>query len=112
MKRYFHATQIPNVTPILNEGLKPMFGEIYMADSEDSAVKWMGFRMAGKPFAVIEVELNEKKVTLGGDHSPIMQEIFKCGDSFVYEKVIPPSKIKNINYFQQLQKPQHQSFCL
>lgn len=101
MKRYFHATPAENVPSIRKEGLKPMFGEIYMADSEENAVRWMGFRMGGKPFAVIEVEVNEKKVTLGGDHSPLMQKIFKCGDSFVYDKVIPPSSIKKIYHYQE-----------
>jgi len=102
-KRFFHATRITNITSILEQGILPKFGEIYLTDSLDSALRWMGFRfqaMGDNTMAIVEVEVNEKKLVTGTDHSPLMQKIFGCGKSLVSHEVIKPSQIIKVHYYQ------------
>ena len=44
--RLYHATRTANIPSIQEKGLLPMFGEIYLTDSIESAHRWMGFRFA------------------------------------------------------------------
>lgn len=102
LKRYFHATRIQNVESIKREGLIPKFGEVYLTDSLDSALKWMGFRfqaMGDELMAIIEVEANPNSLVEGTDHSPLMQKLFGCGKSLVSHQKIPKSRIKKIHYY-------------
>ena len=102
MARYFHATRVANVGAIKKEGLKPVWDFVYLTDSLDSALRWMGFRIkaAGdNVMAVIEVEAEEKDLQEGMDHSPLMQQIFGCGRSLISEKRIPKSRIKKVHYY-------------
>lgn len=102
-KRFFHATTIMNAYSIKEEGLKPLFGEVYLTDSIESACRWMGFRLkaAGETvMAVIEVEADESKLIEGTDHSPEMVKIFGVGKSLVSEKRIPKSRVKRVHYFR------------
>jgi hypothetical protein len=103
MPRYFHATRVQNVPAIKREGLRPIWDYVYLTDSLESAVNWMGFRFRaqGEPLmAVIEVELDPKTLSEGMDHSPLMQTIFGAGASLISENKISKSKIKEIHYFQ------------
>jgi hypothetical protein len=68
----------------------------------------MGFRLAamGEPqMIVVEVEVEEKGLVEGCDHSPLMVQIFGVGKSLVSPKTIPPSKIKEIHYYQLNEPP-------
>jgi hypothetical protein len=101
--RLFHATAIENVQSIKEKGLLPKFGEVYLADSVESACRWMGFRFAAQgidTFAVIEAEVDKTKLVEGTDHSPMMVQLFGVGRSLVSEKRIPKSRIKKIHYFK------------
>lgn len=102
MARYFHATRMANVDSIRKEGLKPVWDFVYLTDSKESALRWMGFRakaMGDRVLAVVEVEANPKSLQEGSDHSPLMQMIFGAGRSLISEKRIPKSRIKRIHYF-------------
>lgn len=102
LSRFYHATRLANVMSIQETGLKPLFGEVYLTDSIESACRWMGFRfeaMGDNTFAVVEVEADPNKLEDGTDHSPIMQSMFGAGKSLVSNKRIPKSRIKKIHYF-------------
>jgi hypothetical protein len=105
--RAYHATSANNIPSILEEGLKSMWEGVYLTDSEESACRWMGFRLAavGEPvMAVIEVEVNEYDTVEGMDHSPLMEQIFGVGKSILHPKSIKPEKIINVNYYRLNQK--------
>lgn len=101
--RLFHATRTSNIPSIQEKGLLPMFGEVYLTDSIESAHRWMGFRFAAmgeKTFSVVEVEVDEKSLIEGTDHSPLMVALFGVGKSLVSEKRIPKSRIRKIHHFK------------
>lgn len=103
MARFFHATRLEYVSEIKQEGLKPIWDYIYLTDSLQSAINWMGFRfqiMGDSGVAVIEVEADPRTLGEGQDHHPIMQHIFGAGNSYISEKRIPKSRIKKIHYFK------------
>lgn len=54
--------------------------------------------------AVIEVEVEEDKLSEGIDHSPMMQQLFGCGESIVHEGDIPVDQIKDIHYYGKAEK--------
>ena len=101
--RLFHATSAKNAESIKEKGLLSKWEGVYLTDSAESATRWMGFRLAamGEPLMiVVEVEVEEKTLVEGCDHSPIMVQLFGVGKSLVSPKSIPPSKIKEIHYYQ------------
>lgn len=101
-KTLYHGTDYRNLGSILGEGLRTsMEGGVYLTDSADSAMRWTAMKiqaMGGKKVLVVEVKVEEDKLVLGADHSPIFQEIFKCGESYVYQDKIPTEMITN--YFK------------
>ena len=102
MSRFFHATAIKNIDSIKKEGLKPIWDYVYLTDSLESATRWMGFRFKAQgesTFAVIEIEFDPKKLKPGMDHSPIMQQLFGCGESLTYDKTIPSKNIIEIHLY-------------
>jgi len=101
--RLYHATSIENVASIKEQGLKVFWEGVYLTDSIDSALRWMGFRMRamGKEnIAVIEVEVDESKLEEGTDHSPFMVQFFGVGKSLLSSKPIPKSRIKKVHYYK------------
>ncbi len=101
--RLFHATSAKNAESIREKGLLSKWEGVYLTDTAESATRWMGFRLAamGEPLMiVVEVEVEEKSLVEGCDHSPIMVQLFGVGKSLVSPKSIPPSKIKEIHYYQ------------
>jgi hypothetical protein len=101
MKAY-HATKISNISSIREKGLLPVFDFVYLTDSIDSALRWMGFRFSAlgeNDIAIIEVEVNESDLSEGYDHSPLMVEIFGVGKSLISETSIPPDKITDVHYY-------------
>ena len=101
--RLYHATSIENVASIREQGLKVFWEGVYLTDSIDSALRWMGFRMRamGKEnIAVIEVEVDESKLEEGTDHSPFMVQFFGVGKSLLSSKPIPKSRIKKVHYYK------------
>ena len=93
--RMFHATNPENVASIMKEGLKPHFGELYLSDSVEGAVRWkIADVLAGNQISVIEVEVPKKLLREGADHSPTMQTQFKAGTSFTIAGGVAPWKIK------------------
>lgn len=103
--RLFHGTNIDNVTSIKKSGLIAKFEGVYLTDSIDSAIRWTGIKlMHSSPFmAVIEVEVDEKKLEEGVDHSPAMVDLFGVGKSLVSPRSIPKSRIKRVHYFELTQ---------
>jgi hypothetical protein len=55
--------------------------------------------MGEDQLAVIEVLVDESKLSPGVDHSPMMQALFGCGDSILHEGDIPTNQILNVIYF-------------
>jgi hypothetical protein len=101
--RAFHATSFKNTSSILEEGIKSRFDGVYLTDSEESALRWMGFRykaMGEDLIAVIEVEVNEDEIVEGMDHSPIMEKLFGVGKSLLSPNSIPPDNIINYNVYE------------
>jgi hypothetical protein len=102
MHKFYHATAIENIPSIMEKGILPKFGEVYLTDSIESATRWMGFRLVGqtKIMAVIEVKAKEETLVEGTDHSPLMVQLFGVGKSLVSHKRIPKSRIGKIHYFK------------
>jgi len=101
--RAYHATSVSNVDSIEENGLVIKWDYVYLTDSIDSALKWMGFRLKATgedKVAVIEVEVDESKLGEGMDHSPMMVTLFGVGKSWVSEEPIPASAIKEVHLFK------------
>ena len=100
--RLFHATAVENVDSILEKGLLSKWEGVYLTDSAESAARWMGFRFAAMgldQFAVIEVEISDRNLVEGTDHSSIMHTWFGVGKSILSLKSIPSSAIQEVHYF-------------
>ncbi len=102
--KLFHATSTKNIDSIMAEGLKTRWEGIYFTDSAESACRWIGFRLAAvgeDTVAVVEVDIPKGWVIEGSDHSPLMQQIFGCGESFLCtKKRVPQTRIKEVHYFK------------
>ena len=101
--RLFHATSAKNAESIREKGLLSKWEGVYLTDSAESASRWMGFRLAAMGeslMIVVEVEVEEETLVEGTDHSPLMVQLFGVGKSLVSPESIPPSKIKDIHYYQ------------
>jgi len=101
--KLYHGTYIENAESIREQGLLSRFEGVYLTDSLESAVRWVGIRMAAKEqntMAVIEVDIDETNLEEGMDHSPMMVELFGVGKSLVSIDPIPPEKITDIHYIQ------------
>jgi hypothetical protein len=97
--KLYHATLVKNIASIKEKGLLKMWEGVYLTDSKESAIRWMGFRlkaMGEDEVAIIEVNIPLKNLDEGMDHSPLMELIFGVGKSLVSPESIPASKIKNI----------------
>jgi hypothetical protein len=101
--RLYHATSIENVASIKEQGLKAFWEGVYLTDSIDSALRWIGFRltaMGKSEIAVIEVEVDGSKLEEGTDHSPFMVQFFGVGKSLLSQKSIPKSRVKRVHYYK------------
>jgi hypothetical protein len=100
--RAFHATSTKNVPSIKKDGLINKWDYVYLTDSIDSALRWIGFRLQAngeKTIAVIEVEVDETKLEEGMDHSPMMVQLFGVGKSWTSSEPIPASAIKEVHIY-------------
>lgn len=99
----YHATSAKNVRNIKKKGLLSQWEGVYLTDSEESAARWIGFRLSAMgeaKMAVIKVEVEETKTEPGLDHSPIMEKLFGVGKSILHPDAIPPSQILDIAYYK------------
>jgi len=62
---------------------------VYLSDSIAGAALWKAVQMQNQTVAVVEVEVDERAIREGEDHSPEMQARFGAGKSFVSTKNIP-----------------------
>ena len=95
----YHATSIKNIKSIKKKGLLSMWEGVYLTNSKESAIRWIGFRLrcvGEEEIAIIEVDVSPNSVVEGNDHSPLMESIFGVGKSLLSPKSIPPSKIISI----------------
>jgi len=100
--RLFHATSAKHEQSIREKGLISRWEGVYLTDSADSAARWIGFRLAAMGEArmiVVEVEVSEKNLVEGEDHSPLMEKLFGVGKSLLHRRPIPASAIKEIHYY-------------
>jgi|688.fasta_scaffold1161195_1 hypothetical protein len=100
--RAFHATSIKNVDSIERDGLVIKWDYVYLTDSIDSALRWIGFRLQATgedTIAVIEVEVEESKLEEGMDHSPMMVQLFGVGKSWTSSEPIPATSIKEVHLY-------------
>ena len=101
--RAFHGTSVKNVDSIREKGLIAKYDGVYLTDSEESALRWTGFRLRAmdeSKIAVVEVEVDEEDLEEGVDHSPMMVQMFGVGKSLVSLESIPPEKIINVNLYE------------
>ncbi len=103
-KTLYHGTSIKNVESILETGLKKSIFEqaVYLTESAESAARWTGFKlqtMGEETLAVIEVTVDEDRLSPGCDHSPLMQSMFGAGESILHEGDITPEEIIRVIYF-------------
>ncbi len=101
--RLFHGTSIRNVDSIKSTGLTSKFEGVYLTDSLESAIRWIGFRLritGEEEMAVVEVDVDETKLEEGTDHSPLMVMMFGVGRSLLSVKPIPKSRVKKVHYFK------------
>jgi hypothetical protein len=103
-KTLYHGTSVKNVDSILETGLKQSVFEqaVYLTESAESAARWTGFKLSAMgedTLAVIEVIVDEDRLSPGMDHSPLMQSMFGAGESILHEGDIKPSDILNVIYF-------------
>lgn len=96
--RLFHATKIENVPGILKDGLKKHLDGIYLSDSIEGAALWKAVQMQNQTVAVVEVEVDERAIREGEDHSPEMQAVIGAGKSFVSTKKIPSKSVIQIHF--------------
>jgi hypothetical protein len=95
----YHATRFENLGSILEKGLVSKWEGVYLTDSRESAVRWMGWRFQAeglKEMLIVEVKVNEKDLEDGIDHSPLMVKLFGVGKSLVHPEGITPDKITNL----------------
>lgn len=85
-KTFYHATKYENLKSIMEHGLHSRFGEIYFSSNASSAVNWVGMGKTGL-YAVIEVQLDERRYKPGQDHAPIMEYMFP-GEVIVVNKPV------------------------
>jgi hypothetical protein len=100
--RAFHATSATNVPSIKKDGLIIKWDYVYLTDSIDSALRWIGFRLQASGedmIAVIEVEIDESKLEEGMDHSPMMVSLFGVGKSWTSSEPIPATSIKEVHLY-------------
>lgn len=102
--KLYHGTDYRNLGSILHKGLlKSIFeGGVYLTDTAESAVAWTAMRvvgMGGSQVLVCEVEVDENNLQLGCDHSPLMQRLFGCGESYVHKGDIPKECILNYTVY-------------
>jgi hypothetical protein len=99
----FHATSAKHEQSILEKGLLSKWEGVYLTDSAESAARWIGFRLRAQGedrMIVVEVEVNNKDLVEGCDHSPLMVQIFGVGKSLLHEKPVPPDAIKRIHHYE------------
>lgn len=97
--KLYHATFVKNIDSIKSKGLLQMWEGVYLTDSKESAIRWMGFRlkaMGETQIAIVEVNISKRGLQEGMDHSPLMELIFGVGKSLLSPKSIPPTKITKI----------------
>jgi hypothetical protein len=97
--RLFHATNLENVPDILKCGLKKSMDGVYLSNSIKGAAKWKAAFVKKKlEVAVVEVEVDGRKIREGFDHSSLMQKRFGAGKSFLSLKSIPATSVKKFHF--------------
>lgn len=98
MAIYYHATFEENIPSILEKGLLPFFGGVYLTDSIQAACnwKWISAIATGRDkIAVIAVDVDESKLEPGKTHAPIMEQM-SGGKSLVHREGVSPDKIVDV----------------
>ena len=101
-RKLYHGTSVKNVEGILSEGISKFWEGVYLTDSAESAARWCGFKlkaMGENQVAVIEVEVDESKLTDGCDHSDMMVKLFGVGAALLHEGAVPLDQVKNVIYY-------------
>ena len=103
MPMYYHATPTENLDPILREGIRSNFGEVYASLDPEIARRWISMTRRDSPqVSVIPFWRDEgdPRMTPGADHSPVMLSMLgfdpnEVGEqaSFVSSEPIPPQDI-------------------
>tara|TARA_R110000765_G_scaffold422281_1_gene529212 strand:- start:2308 stop:2769 length:462 start_codon:yes stop_codon:yes gene_type:complete len=96
---YYHATPEENVMPILQEGIKPSFGEVYASKDPELARRWVSFTNRQSPkIGVIPFWRDEgdSRIKPGTDHSRTLVDMLMGpdykgheGGSVVSQEAIP-----------------------
>lgn len=92
--KLYHATNLENLSDILDEGLKPSFGVIYFAESYEKALAFLALRSID--VVVFEVEVDIEQCTESFDHNESMFcRLFHFDNcrAWTYDKPIAPEDI-------------------
>ena len=98
MATFYHATFEENIPSILEKGLLPFFGGVYLTDSIQAACNWKwisAIAMGRDRIAVVAVDVDESQLEPGRTHAPIMEQI-SGGKSLVHREGISPDKIVDV----------------
>lgn len=84
IKKYYHATSEECAKSIVRDGkIKCNYGEIFLAETIDDALKFLFFRQLDK-VVIFEVELDENKVVESFDHNAAF---FGCRAWMTFEDI-------------------------
>ena len=92
--KFYHATDIKNLSSILGEGIRPgVDGIVYLAKAPEHALRFVFLKAVALSFdvLVLEVDLKEEEVFETFDHS---FNFFRA-KSFGYTEIIPISRISD-----------------
>ena len=102
MPMYYHATPSENLDPILREGIRSNWGEVYASKNPEIARRWVSFTRRDSPkISVIPFWRDEgdPRMQPGVDHSPMMLSLLGVSPeeaqdaSWTSSEPIPPQDI-------------------
>lgn len=98
MARYYHATDSRNLESILASGLQTdPLGYVYLASTEEDALRFMAFRLVIEEIAVFEVAVDDLNIEESFDHD---ERLFGCR-AWVHEGAIPRHSILNYTIYRR-----------
>lgn len=100
-KYLYHATDLKNDKSIKNRGIRIGWDDcVYLAETEDEALRFMIFRHDITKFAVFKIRLDrldKNKLFESTDHS---RQFFGC-DAWAYRELIPKEALVSSEHYER-----------
>ena len=95
--KYYHATASSNAKSIVNDGkiYTGIDGIVYLADSRENALNFVGVRVFNEPIIVFEIDIPEDEAKLVEETFDHSYNFFRC-KSYGYPKNIPTDWIVDV----------------